>query len=936
LPTIITIKGIEESISNLQYRNKSALKYQLVHAIQDFYQDEQSIETLQEINSDELIRRLWQVGDDPLMIKNRRKNLNSIKSTINTDLKKLYQEGKNPDGIIIGPSNIFIMSDEAKEAAFEAFRSGMEKTGAVDLSKMLEVLNIINESLSNVDGIIEKEGSSAAGKLKELQNLIQGLSSKVKLDRNMFDQNPGKLQVFSDQAELELKQEPIPEVPPVEIRRSEDLKPLKELFDYPELEEEPEINGEVLEEALDREEAAELRLDEELENVELAEADLGQLDEMTLEDREDELETFAEEEVVEEHLEVIEEQEEQEGQEEEAEKEEIEVESIVEEILVDDQETETEELELEADADVETEELKTEDEEIEETAFVAEEITEEFVDLTDQETLSAIEDEEGLEEGLEITEAQEGLAEDLEIYEELNEEAPEVDLEGPKAEAQDLSEKILESEEIDAADLPETEELPEDLEPADEQVVEGESAGLENLETVETLSEPEELLEEAVEDVEELDLDAEGVETEITAIPEAIEEELAEETVPIDNSLSKTESVIIEEPEAETEQMLEIEAGEEVVDAEEIIPESVEETAEDEFEEIEVVDAETELAEQSAEEIVEEMEPETALEAEPEESDADYVEADLSNLESLISTEEPAMAPQILPEGLLGVTEANIKVNPERARYLAEEFNDSLAAMDKFHNQYILIPQGPYLLDSRRPQKDAQAERVKELPAFYIGKFPVTNALFEVFIEKTGYKTTAEKKGAGLVYYPRCRQDKDERSGLNSYTYNSALVSEVVRGACWYQPYGPGSTLHRKRNHPVVQVSLEDALAFASWTGKRLSTEEEWEAAARGTKGLIYPWGARWKKGVCNVEESDIGDTAPVEQYIEFANEFGLVDMLGNILEWTMDLGEENGRPYYIVKGGSWISKSGVRLTDHMKMDKETSSNILGFRCVAY
>jgi formylglycine-generating enzyme required for sulfatase activity len=124
-----------------------------------------------------------------------------------------------------------------------------------------------------------------------------------------------------------------------------------------------------------------------------------------------------------------------------------------------------------------------------------------------------------------------------------------------------------------------------------------------------------------------------------------------------------------------------------------------------------------------------------------------------------------------------------------------------------------------------------------------MGKFPVTNALFEVFVENTGYVTTAEKAGFGTVYHGRLCKEVDNKTGAVRFRCNGTVQSKTVEGAFWYQPFGPGSTLHLKRTHPVVQVSLADATAFAAWTGKRLPSEDEWEAAARTEMGYVYPWG---------------------------------------------------------------------------------------------
>jgi len=272
---------------------------------------------------------------------------------------------------------------------------------------------------------------------------------------------------------------------------------------------------------------------------------------------------------------------------------------------------------------------------------------------------------------------------------------------------------------------------------------------------------------------------------------------------------------------------------------------------------------------------------------------------------------------------------------------LAEEFEGYLRAKERLYNHYILIPGGVYIVGSKFPQHHDIAEKKVRLNPFYFGKFPVTNALFEIFIEETGYRTTAEKLGYGIVYSGRFKRVVNEITGSVSFFGNSGVQIKKVPGACWYQPNGPGSTVNRKRNHPVVQVSLEDAMAFAAWTGKRLPTESEWEAATRTAKGFILPWGNDWRKDSCNIEESHIADASPAEKYIDFANDFEIVDALGNVLEWTLDIFEQPSftktkSQYHIVKGGSWLSGPDVRLFSRFQVPPETTSNILGFRCVAY
>jgi formylglycine-generating enzyme required for sulfatase activity len=271
---------------------------------------------------------------------------------------------------------------------------------------------------------------------------------------------------------------------------------------------------------------------------------------------------------------------------------------------------------------------------------------------------------------------------------------------------------------------------------------------------------------------------------------------------------------------------------------------------------------------------------------------------------------------------------------------LAEKFDGFLGVMERYYNQYLLVAEEKYVIGSRNPVKGELKAHSVRLPAFYMGKFPVTNALFEVFVDRTGYVTTAERCGEAAVYRGRFQKAVDPETGQVRSVWRACHRRQVVPGACWYHPFGPGSGLHAKRNHPVVQVSLQDALAFAAWTGKRLPREVEWEAAARTAEGFALPWGARWREDCCNTEETGIGDTTPVDRFAEGANALGLSDCLGNVLEWTLDssppLFEAAGASTaFIAKGGCWISDAGVRLYSRFRFPADFCANILGFRCLA-
>ena len=214
-----------------------------------------------------------------------------------------------------------------------------------------------------------------------------------------------------------------------------------------------------------------------------------------------------------------------------------------------------------------------------------------------------------------------------------------------------------------------------------------------------------------------------------------------------------------------------------------------------------------------------------------------FIDADLRDKAQLLTRlAQDAAALASLGPDLSGsvYTEEEIR---EKAHFLAEEFNRYLSLRDKFYNAHVLIKGGNYLVGGAHLAKSELPEQIATLPDFYIGKFPVTNAIFEIFVEQTGYVTTAERYGYSIVYYPRMQHSRDPVTGLERFSLHKSAYSQRVTGACWNRPLGPESSLHLKRTHPVVHVSLEDARAFASWTGKRLPTEIEWEAAARSALG---------------------------------------------------------------------------------------------------
>ncbi|MEW6219655.1 MAG: SUMF1/EgtB/PvdO family nonheme iron enzyme, partial [Thermodesulfobacteriota bacterium] len=274
-----------------------------------------------------------------------------------------------------------------------------------------------------------------------------------------------------------------------------------------------------------------------------------------------------------------------------------------------------------------------------------------------------------------------------------------------------------------------------------------------------------------------------------------------------------------------------------------------------------------------------------------------------------------------------------------RTGLLDERQEDYVAQiLERFTPRFVHIPAGTYTVGNPHPRANESGLRQVTLPSFHLGQYPVTNDLFELFVRDTGYETEAERAGFGLVHTARVWQGKDER-GRAVVSLSRTAAARRVAGACWRHPQGPGSSLANRHNHPVTQVSRQDAMAFAAWAGKRLPSEEEWEAAARGPDGRLFPWGDLWVERLGNFELSRQGGTTAVSRFgPQAASPFAICDLLGNVWEWTSSPwgGEEGGsRPgrRFLLKGGCWTSSQvvtiGLRLTER----EDVWSDIYGFRC---
>ena len=289
----------------------------------------------------------------------------------------------------------------------------------------------------------------------------------------------------------------------------------------------------------------------------------------------------------------------------------------------------------------------------------------------------------------------------------------------------------------------------------------------------------------------------------------------------------------------------------------------------------------------------------------------------------------------------------------------------------------VWIPGGSFLMGSdHHYPEEAPAHRV-EVAGFWIDRAPVTNAQFQKFVKASGHRTGAELP-ADPALYPGAAPEQLLPASIVFVPPPGPLGQadpyrwwQYIPGADWRHPEGPGSSIKGREQHPVVHVTHADAQAYAAWIGKQLPTEIEWERAAwGGREGCEYAWGEELHprgRPVANTFQGEFPHhnsrldgyerTSPVGAFPP--NGYGLLDMIGNVWEWTdswygahaapsccgsareasIDPASQHGAvPRKVVKGGSFLCAPSYcrryRPAARMAQGIDTSTCHMGFRCV--
>jgi len=269
----------------------------------------------------------------------------------------------------------------------------------------------------------------------------------------------------------------------------------------------------------------------------------------------------------------------------------------------------------------------------------------------------------------------------------------------------------------------------------------------------------------------------------------------------------------------------------------------------------------------------------------------------------------------------------------------------------------IAVPTGRYRIGSDAHYPEERPARSVEVDAFEIDETPVTNVEFARFVAETRHVTAAERaEPPGSAVFMMSDGPVD--------LHDPSRWWRFVAGASWRTPEGPGSSIVGRERYPVVHVGFDDAEAFARWCGKRLPTEEEWEAAARGRLAdAEYAWGDELMPSgrlMANVWTGSFPwyfarDGGPGATRVGSfpPNGYGVYDMIGNVWEWTTSSWQRAGACScappsarhevrdvpFVLKGGSFLCAAEYcaryRPAARIALPRDSTTLHVGFRCAA-
>ncbi|MCK6561508.1 SUMF1/EgtB/PvdO family nonheme iron enzyme [candidate division KSB1 bacterium] len=254
-----------------------------------------------------------------------------------------------------------------------------------------------------------------------------------------------------------------------------------------------------------------------------------------------------------------------------------------------------------------------------------------------------------------------------------------------------------------------------------------------------------------------------------------------------------------------------------------------------------------------------------------------------------------------------------------------------------FEVEMVYVPAGPFIYGGQYGGKTPQIVILEK--GLWIDKMPVTAAQFFAFVKATNFVTEAEKSGGGWT-----------------------LVGgdwKQVKQATWRNPFALKNQTEKNLDHPVVQVSWNDAQAFCKWAGKVLPTEQQWEKASRGIDGRRWPWGYTWNRNNCNSAsywaERDLWDyekdwkpwweneypkkftgrvmTMKVGQFADVNSPYGCCDSAGNVWEWCTDYYDDTKKTR-VLRGGAWDYRPDFAACAFRDVSEpDIRSYSIGFRC---